>query len=60
MFIAKTKTKKFNDIFLRIFKILWGQLFEILSIHNPSLGSCEFKQNLGNIGSVGLMFIGYK
>ena len=39
----------------------WRQIFEILIIHKPSLGSLDVStKNLGPIGSAVLKFIGYK
>ena len=39
----------------------WRQIFEILIIHKPSLGSLDVPQkNVGPIGSAVLTFIGYK
>ena len=46
--------------FLFEIEFSWRQIFEILIIHKPSLGSCELPQKLGQIDLAILTFIGNK
>ena len=66
---CKTKIRGLHKNISWIFKFLknllkiefcWRQIFEILYIHKPSLGSREVPQNQGPIDSAVLTFIGYK